>query len=84
VPILMTALDIAAIIASAIAAWLWWRASLSRAHRMTIHDDFDYRDINRLVVALNRAAIRNENAALASAIAAAIVAVDLALGHWLV
>jgi hypothetical protein len=83
VTILLTLLDLAAILASAIAAWLWWRASRSRAHRMTIHDDFDYHDINRLVVAFNRAAIRNENAALASALAAAIVAVVLAVSHWI-
>jgi hypothetical protein len=75
-------LDISAIIASGLAAFLWWQASHIRQRRISANEEFDHRDLNRLIVSFNRASIRNERGALASAIAAAIVTVDLIVSHF--
>lgn len=75
-------LDFSAVFASAIAAWFWYRASNQLIHRVTPHETFDYHDLNRVIVAINRNGIRNRRAALASAAAAAIFAADLALATY--
>jgi hypothetical protein len=75
-------LDLAAIIASFVAAWFWYQASKQVMHRVTIHEEFDYHDLNRVIVAFNRSGIRNRRAALASAIAAALIGFDLAYAHY--
>jgi len=76
-------LDFSAVLASAVAAWFWYKASNQLIHRATPHDTFDYHDLNRVIVAINRNGIRNRRAALASAVAAAIFALDLALATYL-
>ena len=76
-------LDFSAVLASAVAAWFWYRASAQLIHRVTPHETFDYHDLNRVIVAINRNGIRNRRAALASAVAAAIFALDLALATYL-
>lgn len=75
-------LDFAAIVASAVAAWFWYLASNQLIHRVTPHETFDYHDLNRVIVAINRNGIRNRRAALASAFAAAILAIDLAVASY--
>lgn len=70
-------LDFATIVASALAAWFWYKASANLIHRVHALEEFDYHDLNRVIVAINRNAIRNRRAALASAAAAALLAVDL-------
>lgn len=75
-------LDFLAVLASAIAAWFWYRASNQLIHRVSPQETFDYHDLNRVIVAINRNGIRNRRAALASAVAAAIFALDLALATY--
>ncbi len=74
-------LDFATIIASALAAWFWYLASIQTVHRVDATETFDHRDLNRVIVAINRNAIRNRRGALASAVAAALLAIDLGFGH---
>ncbi len=76
-------LDFSAVLASAVAAWFWYKASNQLIHRVTPHETFDYHDLNRVIVAINRNGIRNRRAALASAVAAAVFAADLALAAYL-
>ncbi|MFN0045515.1 MAG: hypothetical protein ACKVOS_03525 [Sphingorhabdus sp.] len=70
-------LDFATIIASALAAWFWYLASIQTIHRVHATETFDYHDLNRIIVAINRNSIRNRRGALASAVAAALLAIDL-------
>jgi hypothetical protein len=72
-------IDIATIGASAVAAWFWYRASDNMIHRVHAREVFDYHDLNRVIVAINRNAVRNRRAALASAVAALFLAMDVAL-----
>ncbi len=76
-------LDLIAVLASALAAWFWYRASNQIIHRVSPHETFDYHDLNRVIVSINRNGIRNRRAALASAVAAALLALDLALAAYL-
>jgi hypothetical protein len=76
-------MDLSAVFASAIAAWFWYAASNQIIHRATPHDTFDYHDLNRVIVSINRNGIRNRRAALASAVAAAVLALDLGLATYL-
>lgn len=84
IQVLAIGLDFAAIVASAAAAWFWYRASAQIIHRVSPHETFDYHDLNRVIVSINRNGIRNRRAALASAVAAAILAVDLAIAAYAV
>lgn len=79
---LQTSLDIAGVAASALAAWLWYRAGAINVRRVTFDETFDYHDFNRLVVAFNRSSARNRRGAIASAAAALIVALSLLLSRF--
>jgi hypothetical protein len=72
-------LDVAAVIVTFVAAFLWYRASAKLLRRIARHEVLDSADINRLVVSFNRTQTLNARAALATAISAAIVAVRMAL-----
>ena len=63
-------LDALIVVAAVLSAWFWLRASGKRVRRVSKHETFDHADINRLVVALNRAQILNARAAKATAAAA--------------
>jgi hypothetical protein len=80
--IVRVVLDVGGILASALAAWLWYRASAMNVRRVDAEEVFDYHDYNRLVVAFNRASARNRTGAIASAVAALIVAVNLLLSQF--
>ncbi len=75
------ALDLAIILAAIISAWFWLQASGRPIRRVTKFEEFDHADLNRVVTALNRARILNARAAIATALAALLgglrVAVDL-------
>lgn len=81
--LLASSLDLGSIAASAAAAWFWYRASAARLQRAAHGETFDYHDLNRVIVAINRNNLRNRNAALASAIAAAVLALDLLVARFL-
>ena len=68
IDLLVRALDVAIILTSGVAAWLWLRASQGSIRRVSYHEELDAKDLNRLVVALNRSLLLNRRAALATAL----------------
>ncbi len=75
--------DLAAIAAALLAAWFWYRAGGDPPRRVTRDEELDAADINRIVVALHRAAILNRRAAIASAASATMIALRL-VASWIV
>jgi hypothetical protein len=78
-PLFIAVVDFGIIFAALASAWLWWLASRHRIRRISRHEDLNYADINRLVTAMNRTQILNSRAALATAIAAAMAGLRLAI-----
>lgn len=76
-------LDLAAIAAALMAAWFWYLAGGHQPRRVTRDEELDAADINRIVVALHRAAILNRRAAVASAASATMIALRL-VAPWLI
>lgn len=76
---LPTALDLLIVVAAAASAWFWWAATVRPVRRVSRHEVIDYADLNRLVVALNRTAILNRRAAIATALATSLGAIRLGL-----
>ena len=77
-PALFIVLDLAAILSSLLAAGLWYRAAARTTRRVSRFETLDQADLNRMVVAMNRSAILNRRAALASAAAAICFALRFA------
>lgn len=73
-PALFYILDTVAILAALAAAVLWYQAGARTVRRISRFETLDAADINRIVVAMNRSAILNRRAALASAASAACLA----------
>ncbi|NDV01941.1 hypothetical protein [Pseudoroseicyclus tamaricis] len=71
-------LDLAAIVSSLLAAGLWYQAGARTIRRVSRFETLDHADLNRMVVAMNRSAILNRRAALASAAAAICIALRFA------
>ena len=71
---MIVVIDIAILISAALSAWFWWKASGKKLRRIAHDEVLDARDINRIVVTINRGQILNARAALATAISAALVA----------
>jgi len=67
VPTMFVVLDILAIVSAVAASVLWYRAGAREVRRVSKSEELDAADINRLVVAMNRSAILNRRAALATA-----------------
>ena len=63
-------LDLVALISAIMAAWLWYRASSNIVRRIERDEQIDNRDLNRIVVSINRTQILNRRAALATAVSA--------------
>ena len=74
-------LDVTIVIAAVMSAWFWLQAAGKPQRRVSKFQDFNHADLNRLVTALNRTRILNARAAVATAVAALLgglrVAVDL-------
>lgn len=77
-PTLFTVLDIAAILTALVAAAFWYQAGAHTVRRISRFETLDAADLNRLVVAMNRSAILNRRAALASAASAICFALRFA------
>jgi hypothetical protein len=77
ISILLISLDAIAVAVTLLAAWLWWLASQQRTRRLSLHEEINAHDFNRLVVSMNRTQILNVRAALASAGAAMVVTLRL-------
>ena len=71
--------DFVIIFAALASAWLWWLASRQRIRRISRNEELNYADINRIVTAMNRTQILNSRAALATAVAAAMAGLRLAI-----
>jgi hypothetical protein len=76
---LVLLLDLLVLCTVAGSAWLWWAASRRRVRRMRRDEVLDAADINRIVVAMNRAQILNSRAALATGCAAVLATLRLCL-----
>jgi Tfp pilus assembly pilus retraction ATPase PilT len=73
-------LDVSAIAVTLLAALLWWKASGAKLRRMTLHEELNALDINRIIVSINRSQQLNMRAAIASALSAMIIAMRFAAG----
>lgn len=71
--------DLLIIVSALASAWLWWLASRHRIRRVSRNEELNYADINRIVTAMNRTQILNARAALATAVAAAMAGLRLAI-----
>lgn len=80
VAILIPILDAFALITAFGAAWFWLLASRGRLRRVSYAEELDAADLNRMIVAINRAQILNGRAALATAVSAFAVAIRFAVG----
>ena len=78
-PILFYILDTLTILSALVASWLWYMAGSQSVRRISRPERLDAADINRLVVAMNRAAILNRRAALATAASALFIALRFAV-----
>ncbi|WPZ32455.1 hypothetical protein T8K17_14520 [Thalassobaculum sp. OXR-137] len=74
---LVQILELLAIAAALLAAWYWYRAGDRPPRRISGDEELDAADLNRIVVALHRAAILNRRAALASAASASMIALSM-------
>lgn len=79
--VILNILDFLAIAAALLAAWYWYLAGGRPPRRISGDEELDAADINRIVVALQRAAILNRRAALASAASASMIALSL-VASW--
>jgi len=65
--VLVYCLDSLAILSALLASFLWYSAGRNQVRRVSKFEVLDSSDLNRLVVAMNRSAILNRRAALATA-----------------
>ena len=77
-PVLFYVLDVLAVLAALAASWLWYSAGRRAVRRVSRFEKLDAADINRIVIAMNRSAILNRKAALASAVSAGCLALRFA------
>lgn len=77
-PVLFYFLDTLAILTALIAAWLWYSAGRRPVRRISRFEELNAADINRIVIAMNRSALLNRRAALATAASAACLALRFA------
>ncbi len=81
---LVSILDALALISALAAAYLWWRASGNLVRRISLTEDLNAQDFNRMAIAMNRSQKLNRRAALATAVSALAIAMkfahDLILG----
>lgn len=72
-------LDALALVSALAAAYLWWRASGNQVRRISLTEQLDARDFNRMVIAINRSQLLNRRAAIATAVSA--LAIAMKFGH---
>jgi hypothetical protein len=75
---LPTILDVVALVSALAAAVLWWRASGAVVRRISLKEQLDAQDFNRIVTAMKRSQILNRRAALATALSALAIAAKYA------
>lgn len=75
---LPTLLDLAALLSALAAAILWFRASGTTVRRISLKEELDAQDFNRIVTAMKRSQLLNRRAAMATAISALAIAAKYA------
>jgi hypothetical protein len=75
-------LDVLALISALGASYLWWKASCNHVRRISLTEELDAQDFNRIVIAMNRSQLLNRRAAIATAVSALSIAMKF--GHDLV
>lgn len=73
------AVDFATLSAALASGILWWQASRRRLRRVSRHEELNSADLNRIIVALNRAQILNSRAAKTTAVAALFAGTSMML-----
>lgn len=76
---LIVVLDLAIIACAAASGLFWYAASRRQVRRISRSEVLDSRDLNRIIVAFNRAQILNRRAALATSATGMLAAVRLCL-----
>jgi hypothetical protein len=71
-------LDTLALVSALAAAYLWWKASDNQVRRISLTEELDARDFNRMVIAINRSQLLNRRAAIATAVSALAIAMKFA------
>lgn len=75
---LLTILDALALVSALVAAFLWWKASCNHVRRISVTEQLDAQDFNRIVIAINRTQLLNRRAAIATAMSALAIALKFA------
>lgn len=75
---LVAILDALALISALAAAYLWWRASGNLVRRISLTEELNAQDFNRMAIAMNRSQKLNRRAALATAVSALAIAMKFA------
>ncbi|MCX7326049.1 MAG: hypothetical protein NTZ14_16870 [Hyphomicrobiales bacterium] len=75
---LVSILDALALISALAAAYLWWRASGNLVRRISLTEELNAQDFNRMAIAMNRSQKLNRRAALATAVSALAIAMKFA------
>jgi uncharacterized protein with ACT and thioredoxin-like domain len=78
--IFLQIMDLLIIIFAMLSGWLWFNASRKLVRRISKHEQLDSIDLNRIIVAMNRTQMLNARAALATAAAATLAGLRIALG----
>lgn len=72
-------LDMLGLLTAGAAAWFWYLSGRGTLRRISRFEKLDHADLNRIVVAFNRASILNRQAAKAAAASAAALALRFAV-----
>jgi hypothetical protein len=72
-------LDLAIVACAALSGLFWYLASRRQVRRISRSEVLDSRDINRLIVAFNRAQLLNSRAAMATSATGLLAAIRLGL-----
>ncbi|MGL4437710.1 MAG: hypothetical protein ACRCUE_00405 [Bosea sp. (in: a-proteobacteria)] len=70
--------DALALFSALTAAYLWWKASCNHVRRISLTEQLDAQDFNRMVIAINRTQLLNRRAAIATAVSALAIAMKFA------
>jgi hypothetical protein len=74
---LTVALDLAIVAGAAVSGLFWYLASRRQVRRISRSEVLDSRDVNRLIVAFNRAQLLNRRAAMATSATGMLAAIRL-------
>lgn len=76
-PELVVALDLAIVACAALSGLFWYLASRRQVRRISRREVLDSGDINRLIIAFNRAQLLNRRAAMATSATGMLAAIRL-------